>query len=201
MNITRSVANPLFSFIGAILITGLGFVMGGWNAVSQGPLQADIAGVAVMEHSFLIVIAIQFALTGIITAFTLRGQGLSGEVLALLMIPFLIYWLRYSLGEMIVAVCYGLNWLVLWRVLVLRSQAKIKEVLMNHTPEHIQRNRWLEMMIILILVFLAFMTVGTYGGWVEGKWYWWGIGLLAWTGIIWGIRQLSRITGTVGLGI
>jgi hypothetical protein len=108
-----------FCFMAAVTL--LSVLAGGFYAAQHGPLRPDTHGLEVMQGSLLVIVAVQFALTGIATTYLLRGRGMRVEIVFLLLAPFIVTLIvRHVAPEDTVIWLILSNWLVLWRIFVLR---------------------------------------------------------------------------------
>lgn len=107
-----------FCFMAAVTAPSL--LAGAAYANYHGPLRPDSHGLEVMQGSLLVIMTVQFALTGIVTAFLLRGQGMRVEIVFLLLVPFLTLIVRHIAPEDIVLWLALSNWFVLWRIFIIR---------------------------------------------------------------------------------
>ncbi len=121
MNVRLLTSTFIYGFSWAGFITAISLFAGAIYASQFGTLQAGAHGLKVMQQSLLMIVIVQFALTGMALAFLLRKKGLRGEILVLLFVPFLTIATRYLSPENVILWLVVSNWAVMWRITYLRA--------------------------------------------------------------------------------
>lgn len=114
------IAAVLHSFILAAAVTSPSFLAGAFYANLHGPLKPDTYELEVIQKSLLVIVVMQFVLTGIAIAFLLRGRGMRIEIILLLLVPFLTFIVRHVNPSDIFMWLILSNWAVLWRIFIIR---------------------------------------------------------------------------------